>query len=110
MNRLVGIRACAAPTALRLFAGNTQPLRVCVTTRVSAVFLGLGDGWPIADGSLFVPGAGTARVRLLRFSAQVSVADQVVCDRRQRPFDRGCRFSSAVALPPPSLLLSIPRH
>src|SRR5258708_38394452 len=26
MNRLVGIRACAAPTALRLFAGNTQPL------------------------------------------------------------------------------------
>ena len=35
---------------------------------------------------------GGARAgRLLRFAAEVVIAAQVVRDRRQRPFDRGCR-------------------
>ena len=54
--------------------------------------------------SFFVSRTGGARAgRLLRFAAEVVIAAQVVRDRRQRPFDRGCRPASALKLAHPAL-------
>jgi len=82
-----------------------QPVRVCVATGVPVWFWLQKGLKPVFRRPVLVAGSEIACLRLLDFAAQVPVADQVVGDRCQRPFDRGCRLPSALELPHPTLFL-----
>jgi hypothetical protein len=72
------------------FELGAQPWRVCVTTEALGPIFPSEGAQTGFSALRFIPDTGTAFLRLLDFAAQVTVADQIIGDRSQRPFNRGC--------------------